>query len=285
MRIRPMPSQVAMSMPSTSAGSATLTMHPHRVPSVVTAGSPDTGFRLVAARRQRHVTLAKCLDARPVDGASTMPPCSASSSATPARSTGEAAEPTTIGTPRERASMATWLAGCRLAVRCRRRLQSVARKRVGAMSSPIRMAPAGGTSPPRSGARSTRSRMSRRSAARARKYRRRMPRSRRSRASSAARHAASAAAPAAIAAKAGSVSASSSSIAIWNSRMSAASPFGCRDQRGKLGSVAASIAAFSAACASRRGARLGGVAARSPRRDRNSGPSAYPAEAGVPCQL
>ena len=73
-----------------------------------------------------------------------MPPCSASSSAVPSISIAAAPSPTTIGTPRERASMATWLAVLpAVSAMPPPRLQSVSRKRVGAMSSPNRMAPAG----------------------------------------------------------------------------------------------------------------------------------------------
>jgi len=80
-------------------------------------------------------------------------------------------QPTTIGTPRERASMATWLAVLpAFSAMPPPWLQSVSRKRVGAMSSPHRMAPEGAVLPPSSvRARSTWSLMSRKSVARARK--------------------------------------------------------------------------------------------------------------------
>ena len=49
----------------------------------------------------------------------------------------DAPSPTTIGTPRERASMATWLAALpAFSAMPPPELQSVSRKRVGAMSSP-----------------------------------------------------------------------------------------------------------------------------------------------------
>ena len=112
-RIRPTPSQVAMSM-RVDIGRIGDVDHARAtgVPSAVTAGFAEIASACVAARRRRRCERRGTRSISAVEGASTMPPCSASSRAAPAIAVGGSApRPTTIGTPRARASMATWLAG------------------------------------------------------------------------------------------------------------------------------------------------------------------------------
>ena len=155
----------------------------------------------------------------------------------PATSFAALPSPTTIGTPRERASIATWLAELPFVSAMPPPAdQSVARKRVGAMSSPNRIAP-GGALPVSGGGQRVEHLLADIlqvggprpeifvvgclvAGDLARPAHRTTP--------------CRPARPSAIASKAGPESASSASMASWNSSMSAASPVDARGQRREL---------------------------------------------------
>ena len=138
-----MPSQIAGSIASSSSGSATLIMTRIGTPSRVRAGSRSPSLsRAVRATVSARVA-SKAAQSSAV-GLSTIRPASPSTMATSSSPTSIGPMPTTIGTPRERASMATWLEALPAnSARPPPPAQSTDRNRLGVTSSPASTAPGG----------------------------------------------------------------------------------------------------------------------------------------------
>ena len=144
MRTSPTPSHTAGSSPSSSAGAATLISTATLTPSAVTAGLWRNAAAACAAR---FACVARVSNAACVAGSGSSQSCARSPStkavAPAGSSRGSTPSPTIIGTPRARASVATW--PCALpcvSAMAPPRLQSVDRKREGERSRASRIAPA-----------------------------------------------------------------------------------------------------------------------------------------------
>ena len=170
MRTRPIPSQIAGSSPSSSSAELALRLRAILVPSLVTAGRTRNAALAALAVFSRSALAAKTAWVASVGSSTTSPVAASTRASLPAMASAAPSRPTTIGTPRARANMATWLVGLpcvsRIAPPC---AQSMARKREIGRSAATITEPSGMTGLAAPGSRwpSTRSRISSRSAVRA----------------------------------------------------------------------------------------------------------------------